>query len=79
MKLQNAIKKLSKVTQVEEYAKGMFRGVIGDSWVGFCRNGSSDEITCIHTMRVGEESDSMTDYFPQIWHDNLTQAINFCK
>lgn len=79
MKLSNAIKKLSKHTEVKHLGNGIYSGVIGSYTVEFMQNGGGDEITCVSTCRLNDRPDSMTDYFPQIWHENLTQAINFVK
>lgn len=78
MKVSAAIKKVSKALNVEPIKKGQFyRFEYGKDCLEFAQNGTYDEVTCISTCRIGNESDSMTDYFPQIWHDNITKAIKF--
>ncbi len=78
MKITSAIKKVSKALNVEPIKRGQFyRFEYGKECLEFAQNGSSDEITCISTCRIGDESCAMTDYFPNIWHNNVTQAIKF--
>lgn len=76
MKTTNAVKKLSTVTEVKQDGQ-QYSGVIGRYVVTFFQNGCSDEITCISTRRVNDLPDSMTDYFPQFYHDSLTSAIKY--
>ena len=76
MKLQNAIRRAKKATGSEPIINhGFHRFEFNGEYVEFSRNGGTDEITCICTASIGQESDSMTDYFPQVFHDNLTQAL----
>lgn len=78
MKISNAIKKVERRTGNKMYRKGNFyRANYNGSYIEFSRNGNTDSITCICTAKIGEESCSMTDYFPQVFHDNITQALNF--
>jgi len=78
MKITNAIKKLEKIAPVTKNDNGLYTCKITDKEnVHFY--GQDGDVICIHTMRANEQSDSMTDYFPQTWHDNITQAINFCE
>ena len=78
MKLENAIRKAKKATESEPIINHRhYRFEFKGKYVEFSRNGGTDEITCICTARIGQESDSMTDYFPQVFHDNLTQALRF--
>ena len=81
MKVENAIKKLSKYTELtpildKEGIAHRWAGKIGSTKIEFCRNGSSDEITCISTCPSHLERDIMTDYFPESYHRNLKQAID---
>lgn len=80
MQVQNAIKKLEKAGFTVQENSGRFVARnSGHRQIEFLRNGRSEEITCIHTRKIGEQDDSMTDYFAGIWHDNITQAIKFCN
>lgn len=77
MKLTNAIKKLSKLTKVEQNGQ-QFWGVINGNVVEFMANGRIQEdttICCIRVRGIKEEDDSMTDYFCGVWYRNLTAAI----
>lgn len=76
--LKNTIKKAAKIAPVQNNGNSYWIE-IGGQVVGWMKNGTYDEAVCFHTMRVGEKSDSMTDYFPQTWHDNITQAIRFAQ
>lgn len=78
MKTLNAIKKLEKIAPVTKNERGLYTCKINDdSNVHF--HNQDGEAICIHTMRAGEQSDAMTDYFPQIWHDNISQAIRHAQ
>ena len=79
MKIENAIKKIEKITgQKPTERDGKFYvDYLGYS-ISFFRNGrESENITCIYTIRDGMKDDSMTDYFPGTFHDNLSQAFAF--
>jgi len=82
MKLSNAIKKLSAYGKIQKDETGLYfihyKGYI----VSFRTNGSQDpenDIVCEHTQRYDEKADSMTDYFPGSYWDNLSQAINYVE
>jgi len=82
MKLANAIKKLEKQgfkVTINENNKNfhLAKKPNSNQVIEFVQNGGSDEIVCIRTKRENERDDSMTDYFPGTWHDNITQAIKF--
>jgi hypothetical protein len=77
--LTNTNKKASKIAEVKSSYPGSFHIELGDWILGWSKNGTYDEAVCFHTMRKGEKSDAMTDYFPQTWHDNFTQAYRFLK
>ncbi|MDG4813055.1 hypothetical protein P8629_08545 [Hydrogenovibrio sp. 3SP14C1] len=83
MKIQNAIKKLEKSGAVNEtHDDYRFRFILNGEAITFSRNGrGSEEVTCIATCPLSMESerDSMTDYFPETFHDNITQAIKFVQ
>lgn len=80
MTLSNAIKKVEKFTGKTVQVDGQLHSVEHNNQVlEFFKNGREDAITCISTRNVGDESDSMTDYFPNIWHDNITRALNFLQ
>lgn len=76
MKIENAIKKLSKHGEVITDGQN-YHAVINGYEVGFCKNGGgSDRAICFHICKVGLKSDPCSDYFPQTFFPNLTQAIN---
>lgn len=78
MKIQNAIKKLEKIAPVTKNDNGVYTCKVGEKEnVHF--HEQDGRAICIHTMREGEKSDSMTDYFPMTWHDNISQAISFAS
>lgn len=81
MELTTAIKKAEKLSGKKVTVNGQQHTVIYKGYVvGFSANGrieSGVSATCYHTKRVGEMSDSMTDYFPGTFHDNITQAFHF--
>ena len=84
MTTENAIKKVEKLTGVKPVkVHHLYQAIIGNEALefhtqkGWGKTADEEHITCISTRRKTEYSDSMTDYFPQTWHDNITQAINF--
>jgi len=78
MKLQTAIKKATKATGSQPNKNGIFYSFeFNNKILEFSKNGREEEITCISTRSKGDNADSMTDYFPNIWHNNLTQALKF--
>lgn len=80
MTVQNAIKKVEKLTGVTYVKQGQFYYFTFNNHVlSFAQNGSKDSITCIHTKRVNEKDDIMTDYFCGCFHDNVTQAVKYIK
>lgn len=81
MKLQSAIKKLSKLTKVEKNG-GQYSGVINGNVIEFRACNSSYEdtgITCIRVRGIKDEDDIMTDYFAGVWCNNLSQAIKMAS
>lgn len=82
MKLKNAIKKMNKLGhEVNQYGV-VFRVETNSHAIEFSANGrvSDDvEIVCISTCKLSVEKtrDSMTDYFPETYHENLKQALEF--
>ena len=81
MTLNNAIKKASRFGKVVNDGRHYFVRIIFDDGsteeIGFYLNGSGPDITCIYSKNAKLEADSMTDYFPETWHSNLTQAFTF--
>ena len=68
MKIENAIKKLSKYGKVQE--NGVEYWIErGNYIIGFLRNGET-HICCEYTKRISSEA-------PERHYDNLTQAIDF--
>ena len=81
MKLENAIKKLSKFGKVENVGS-LYFAKINNSIVEFMRNGSIDagyNITCIRMRLASDCDDSMTDYCAGTWCKTLTQAIKMAS
>ncbi|MBE0470420.1 MAG: hypothetical protein IBX55_13055 [Methyloprofundus sp.] len=84
MKLANAIKKIEKLGHTVEQNGGIFRSVINGHALTFCSNGPVNETSttaAISTcgLQLEQERDSMSDYFPETYHDNLAQALRFIK
>ncbi len=81
MKLTSAIKKAEKATGSKAKTAGQFYYFkYGNYTLSFAINGRYREdvgIICIKTVHGEDESDSMTDYFDGIFHDNLTKALKF--
>lgn len=75
MKFDNAFKKLSKYGDVRQDGTNRYYTQIGYDYVSFRKQG--DDAVNFMTIGVNEKSDAYTDYFPQFFHDNLTQAIKF--
>lgn len=77
MKLTNAIKKLEKLGLKVTKNGPFYRAEANTSRIEFFAQG--DSITCINTcsLKTEKERDSMSDYFPETYHQNLTQAIRF--
>lgn len=79
MKLSNALKKVKKELGLEPKVNRNFytfkyKGKI----LEFLKN-SDDDIHCISTCNANDLPDSQSDYFPQTFWDNLTQAIKSLK
>jgi len=82
MNVAAAIKKGNKITgtEVQKNSDNQHYWIYKGQCVSFFANGHfslESEIVCIHTRRVGDKADSMTDYFPGTFHDNLTKAFRF--
>ncbi len=76
MKIENAIKKLSKYGTVQE--NGVEWWIERSGYIiAFLQNGTSGNTTCEYTRPAHLHSDSQSDYFVEQYHDNLTQAINY--
>lgn len=78
MTVLNAVKKVVKTINVNPIIKnGMYSFTYNGQILSFFKNGSYDEITCIKTRRIGDESDAMSDYHAGCFHENITQALKF--
>ena len=78
MTITKAIAKIEKNLNVKVQNEGQkYFAVYKREVISFYQNGRGNEITCINTARVGDVSDSMTDYHAGCFHDNITQAIRF--
>lgn len=77
MKTENAVKKLEKNGFRVERHENQINAWKGEYRIGFYDQ--AGEITCIWTdyQYARDTRDPMTDYFPETYHDNITQAINF--
>ena len=79
MKITNAIKKLEKsgyiVKANESFGHFTARRESSIKVIEFCRNGRSEELTCIRVRRTNDLDDSMTDYCAGYFCDTITQAI----
>ena len=77
MKTTNAIKKLVKNGFEIKKNENMISGCKGDYRINFYDQDSG--IVCIHSDNsyARENRDSMTDYFPETHHSNITKAILF--
>lgn len=79
MKLQNALKKLQRTGFKIKKSEWKYQAEIKESnWViEFSEH--NEEIQSISIRMKDDYPDLQTDYFPYIWKDNLTQAINSVK
>ena len=77
-KLSNAVKKMEKLGTVSNDGQ-FYRVEFNDHSLVITRNGRDDSIATISTCGLSMESerDSMTDYFPETFHDNFKQAVDF--
>lgn len=76
MNFDNAVKRVEKMTGtparvVDGKASFRYKGYR----IEFFRNGGGPNATCFSTCRDNLQQDTMTDYFPQIFHDNPTQCV----
>jgi hypothetical protein len=76
MKIENAIKKLSKYGKVEHNDHEWWIERSGYI-IAFLQNGTSGNTCCEYTRPCHMHSDSQSDYFVEHYHDNLTQAIDY--
>jgi len=76
MTIQNAIKKIEKMTgeKVEE-VYGHYRIIKNGRELSFFKNGDSDLAVCFRTRGLKDLDDSMSDYSAGVFWDNVTQAI----
>ena len=78
MTISNAIAKVYKRTKTNPTINGQeYSFIFGNEVLSFFKNGRSDEITCINTRRVGDESNPMIDYHAGTFHDNISRALKF--
>ena len=50
--------------------------------ISFLANGEDkpdNSLTCEHTVRIGQEADPQSDYYPGSYWDSLTQAIRIVQ
>lgn len=80
MKFSNAVAKAERVTgQRAVIRDGKCTIQYDGHRIEFFKNGGGDdpEATCYRTCRDNVHQDTMTDYFPQTFHDNITQCVKF--
>ena len=79
MVIQSAIKKIKKGLDIsiEKTDYGVYYGEYKNYIISFMNNGGQDNVTCISTRKKNDLPDSQSDYYPQCWHNNITQAIKF--
>lgn len=82
MKLSKTIQKAEKLTGNAVRSAGQsFFVKHGDYTLSFCANGRVEEdndAICFYTAKKARSEDDMnSDYWPGIFHDNLTQAFKF--
>lgn len=79
MKVENAIKKLKRAGFHVHQQDNRVSGYNGEWRVSFFDQ--CGEVTCIWTddEYSRKTRDAMTDYFPETYHRNVTQAIEFVK
>ena len=80
MTISNAIKSIERqlgVTPVKSPNSNQYSVIVKGHVLSFCKNGSEDTITCVHTRRVNDESDAMTDYFAGSFWDTINKAIKY--
>jgi len=77
MKLQNAIKRVSKFAELKNNG-AIYYAKINNCILEFMRNGRAEDnhdITCIRVRAESDKDDIMTDYCAGAWYPNLTRAI----
>jgi hypothetical protein len=76
MKIQNAIKKIEKMTGEKVREKNGFYGIIKNGReLSFMKNGGDDSAICFRTRGLNDVDDSNSDYFAGVFWDNCSQAI----
>ena len=73
----NAVKKLQKEGFTVESNNGRYNAILEGSKEVVEFIDQNGEVICISSRRINDQPDAMTDYFPQTWHDNISQAIRF--
>ncbi len=77
MKLENAIKKIEKMTGNRPVLIGhRYRVNIKRYEVSFMRNGSSEDVTNFYVKPIGANDDVTADYHAGIFFPNLKQALD---
>jgi hypothetical protein len=78
MTITKAIAKIEKKLNVKvQKLDQLYFAAYGARTISFYQNGRGEDITCIKTNNVNDPEDSMSDYFPGNYHDNISQAIRF--
>lgn len=78
MKHEKVLKKVIARLGIEptEGYNGKFSVVVGDKLASWYRSRHSGEASSFHIRRVDDIPDSMTDYFPGWYPDNITQFLD---
>lgn len=76
MNFEKAVTKVEKLTgQKASIADGRATTFYKGYRIEFFLNGKGPEATCYSTCRQDLHMDTQTDYFPQTFHDNITQCV----
>lgn len=82
MTLENTIKKAEKLSGSKVQSKGQnFWVLYKGQRVEFSANGRMEpgcDACCFYTCKSARTAeDSMTDYWPEVFHDNITRCFRF--
>lgn len=76
MTIQNAIKKIEKLTGIKvEEQHGCYKIIKNGRELSFRQNGSEGSATCFRTRGLNDLDDVQSDYCAGVFWDNCAQAI----
>ena len=76
MNFEKAVAKVEKMTgEKATVVSGKASLIYKGYRIEFFLNGTGPNATCYSTCRQDLQQDTMTDYFPQTFHDNITQCV----